>query len=112
MAEKQKMLICGATGFIGRNLLERYCYDEKYSVRAVYNIKPALEQYNVEWVHADLNNIKDVRRVLQDIDIVLQFAATTSGANDIINRPHIHVTDNAIMNSLILLLNDQSSKNC
>ena len=34
--------------------------------------------------------------------MVLQFAATTSGANDIVNRPYIHVTDNAVMNSLIL----------
>ena len=39
---------------------------------------------------------------MNGIDIVLQFAATTSGANDIVNRPYIHVTDNAVMNSLIL----------
>ena len=42
------------------------------------------------------------------MDIVLQFAATTSGANDIINRPYIHVTDNAVMNSLILRECEQS----
>ncbi|MDA1277808.1 MAG: NAD-dependent epimerase/dehydratase family protein, partial [Verrucomicrobia bacterium] len=34
-------------------------------------------------------------------DIVIQAAATTSGAKDIVSRPHIHVTDNAVMNSLL-----------
>ena len=96
------MLICGATGFIGRNLLERYENDDRYEVRAVWNIKPALTQYNVEWVKADLNNVEDVNRVTEGVDVILQFAATTSGANDIVNRPYIHVTDNAVMNSLLL----------
>ena len=30
------------------------------------------------------------------------FPATTSGSADIVNRPYIHVTDNAVMNSLLL----------
>ena len=98
----KKILICGATGFIGRNLLEYYLKQDKYSIRAVYHKRPALKQYNVEWVKADLKNSDDVKKALTDIDIVLQFAATTSGANDIVNRPYIHVTDNAVMNSLIL----------
>ena len=32
----------------------------------------------------------------------MQFAATTSGAKDITERPYIHVTDNAVMNSYLL----------
>tara|TARA_R100000315_G_C5234992_1_gene146466 strand:+ start:1713 stop:2681 length:969 start_codon:yes stop_codon:yes gene_type:complete len=102
MIYKEKILICGATGFIGRNLLEYYIKQNKYSIRAVYHKRPALEEYNVEWIKADLKNPEDVKNALKDVDIVLQFAATTSGANDIVNRPYIHVTDNAIMNSLIL----------
>ena len=99
---KKKMLICGATGFIGRNLLEHYCSTDEYDIRATYHNKPALTEYDVEWVHADLKDANDVKSALKDVDIILQFAATTSGANDIVNRPYIHVTDNAIMNSLIL----------
>jgi GDP-L-fucose synthase len=57
---------------------------------------------NVSWIKADLLDPKDVKAALSGINIVLQFAATTSGANDIVNRPYIHVTDNAVMNSLIL----------
>ena len=32
----------------------------------------------------------------------MQFAATTTGAKDIVSRPYIHVTDNVIMNSYML----------
>lgn len=101
---KKTMLICGATGFIGRNLLEFYSKTNKYDITAVYNRKPPTSEGsdNVKWVKADLLNPSDVKRVLNGVDVVLQFAATTSGANDIINRPYIHVTDNAVMNSLIL----------
>lgn len=96
------MLICGATGFIGRNVLEYFYKKNEYNIRAVYHNRPAIDSIPVEWVYADLNNVDDVKRVFQNVDIVMQFAATTSGAGDIVGRPYIHVTDNAVMNSLIL----------
>ncbi len=99
----KNILICGATGFIGRNLLEFY-NKKDYNITATYfkteSVTP--EYPNVKWVKCDLRNPDDVKSVMNGIDIVLQFAATTSGANDIVNRPYIHVTDNAVMNSLIL----------
>ena len=98
----KKILLCGATGFIGRNLLEYFYGNPGYSIRAVYNNKGLLDEYDVEWVFANLNNPHDVERVMRDVDIVLQFAATTSGAKDITSKPYIHVTDNAVMNSLLL----------
>jgi GDP-L-fucose synthase len=99
----KRILICGATGFIGRNLLDFYYQKNNYNIRAVHFNRPAIEGYDgVEWVKADLRNPESVKQVLQDIDIVLQFAATTSGAKDIMTRPYIHVTDNAVMNSLLL----------
>ena len=99
---KKKILICGATGFIGKNLTEFFSKDKDYDVTAVYHDKLPEYNLNVKWVHADLNNQKDVEKVIDGMDIVLQYAATTSGAGDIVNRPYIHVTDNAVMNSLIL----------
>ena len=99
----KRILICGATGFIGRNLLDYYHQNKNYQIRAIHFNRPAIEGYDgVEWIKADLRNPETVKQVLQDVDVVLQFAATTSGAKDIMTRPYIHVTDNAVMNSLLL----------
>ena len=45
---------------------------------------------------------KSVSNIVKNKDIIIQAAAITSGSKDIINRPHIHIADNAIMNSLLL----------
>lgn len=95
------ILVTGATGFIGRNIAEYYASSGKYRVIGVYNKRPPFEFPNLEWIHADLTQPEDVDRVMSKIDILIQAAATTSGSKDIINRPHIHTTDNAVMNSLL-----------
>ena len=96
-----KILICGATGFIGRNMVEHFLKRSDMEVIGVYNKRPKYDLPNLKWVKADLNNSEDVSRVLDGIDIVIQAAATTSGSKDIVARPYIHVTDNAVMNSLL-----------
>jgi len=97
------ILICGATGFIGRNLLEYYYKQGKYKIIATHYNRPAIDGYDgVKWVNIDLRDPIAVKSILNGVDIVLQFAATTSGSKDIITRPYIHVTDNAVMNSLLL----------
>jgi len=97
------ILICGATGFIGRNLLDFYYKQGKYNIKATHFKRPALKGYDgVEWVHCDLRDSNQVREIVNGVDIILQFAATTTGAKDIVSKPYIHVTDNAVMNSLLL----------
>ncbi|HAI42362.1 MAG TPA: hypothetical protein DCM40_31750, partial [Maribacter sp.] len=51
-----------------------------------------------------LTNREQVKNLFSStqFDIVIQAAATTSGSKDIIEKPYLHVTDNAVMNSLIL----------
>ena len=51
---------------------------------------------------ADLTKNSDVEKAVKDKDIIFQAAAVTSGSKDIVTKPYIHVTDNAVMNSLLL----------
>lgn len=99
---KTKVLICGATGFIGRNLTEQFSKRSDYEVHALRFKRAEYPCANVIWHQADLRHPEDIARVIKDTDILIQAAATTSGAKDIVSRPFIHVTDNAIMNSYLL----------
>lgn len=102
---KKKMLVCGAAGFIGRNVLEHYLRRGGYELYATYHRRrPPAElsrDSRVRFIRADLTRAGDVKKVLRGIDVVVQAAATTSGSRDIVSQPFLHVTDNAVMNSLI-----------
>ena len=57
------ILICGATGFIGRNLLNFYS-NKDYKIRATHFKRPVVDGFkNVEWVKCDLRNPEDVKKV-------------------------------------------------
>ena len=110
MEGNKTILICGATGFIGRNLLEHYYSNGKYKIKATYFNRPIVDGYEgVEWVNCDLRDPNKVREILKNVDIILQFAATTTGAKDIISKPYIHVTDNVVIMifNIIALLQNQ-----
>jgi GDP-L-fucose synthase len=97
-----KILIAGATGFIGSNILN-YFKKTNNSIFALYfKKKPWIKSKNIKWVKGDLKNFDFCKKVTKNIDVVIQCAATTSGAKDIINSPYLHVTDNAVINSYLL----------
>jgi GDP-L-fucose synthase len=98
---KRKVLVCGATGFIGRNITEQLSQRQDLEIHAVRYNRPEYACANVIWHKADLRNPDDIERVMQGMDIVIQAAATTSGSKDIVTRPYIHVTDNAVMNAYL-----------
>ena len=100
--KKLNILICGATGFIGKNMLDHFSKKKNARVFATYHHKNKFKKNNVNWIKIDLCNKVQVDKTLKNIDIVIQAAATTSGSKDIVNKPQIHVTDNAIMNSYIM----------
>ena len=100
----KSILICGASGFIGINLTNYFLSKQsEYDVTLVEHETPLdfVGDY-AQVIKGDLRNPEFVKKALSGIDIVLQFAATTSGSKVIVNTPHVHVTDNAVMNSLIL----------
>lgn len=98
---KMKVVICGATGFIGRNFVEYASRIPEWEVVGVYNKRPPFECSGVTWTQADLTDSAQVDSLLSGVDLLIQAAATTSGSKDAATRPQIHVTDNAVMNSYL-----------
>lgn len=98
----KKILICGGTGFIGRNLVEYFAKKGDVEVYAThFKRNPPQNPANVHFKRIDLTDLNQVHQAVKGMDIVIQAAATTSGAKDTILAPYHHVTDNAVMNSLI-----------
>lgn len=98
---KKKILICGSTGFIGRNIAEAFAENNSFEVYGTYLKSKPLKNPKIKMTKADLTDKNDVNNAIKGMDIVIQTAATTSGAKDIINKPYYHVTDNTIMNALV-----------
>jgi len=102
-----KILVCGATGFMGRNIAERFqnLNHEVYGTTGLSRSKVFpinVPSHNI-W-SIDLTDSGHISEAVGSIkpDVIIQAAATTSGSKDITERPYIHVTDNAVMNSLLL----------
>lgn len=101
---KKTMLICGADGFIGKSALE--FFRDEYDITATLfdREEPRKGRADkVEYVSVDLRNENQVIELFnrKKYDVVLQAAATTTGAKDVVERPYVHVTDNTVMNAWI-----------
>ncbi len=98
---KKKILILGASGFIGYNCLIHFAKNKNYIVSGTYNNNKPKNIKGVKLYKIDLTNIEKIKNIFKGVDILIQAAATTSGAKDILSKPYMHVNDNAIMNSFV-----------
>lgn len=98
----QPVLVTGATGLVGSNLIARLL-SEGAVVRATLHSKPpVVVDQRIEYIRADLTKGEDCRRATQGQRFVFMCAASSSGAATIQATPMVHVTPNAIMNARML----------
>ena len=97
-----RVLVAGATGLIGSNLIKRLL-DEGAHVRAtLYKREPVIVDSRIEYVRCDLRLAQDCARAVEGIQHIHLCAATTSGAAAIAATPMIHVTPNVLINTQML----------
>ena len=101
---KKNILVCGASGFVGTNICKRLMLNKNFRIYAIYfSNKPKIKyNKNIIWIRSDLRQLNNCLKLTKNKDIIIQCAATTSGSNDILLHPYLHVTDNAVMNSYLL----------
>lgn len=100
--KNKKILVAGASGFIGTNLIRKLSALGANVVGSYLNHKPILNLPNVKYIQADFTNYKDCLIATTDIDYVFMTAANTSGAAVMEKTPLSHLTPNVVMNAQIL----------
>ncbi len=97
-----KVLVTGAAGFVGTNLLAALSRRGADIRAVVHDRLPQIEDSSIKFVRADLTSADDCARVAKSREYVFMCAANTSGAAVIEKTPLAHVTPNVIMNTLMM----------
>jgi len=103
----KRILICGADGFMGRNIVEYFHKQVDYDVYGTYHLGSKVVKQNClkgdHLLGIDLTRSDHVGQLFNRVrpDIVIQAAANSSGVKDILSNPVMHVTDTLVMNALV-----------
>lgn len=100
--ENKKVLVTGAAGFIGTNLIKKLSKLGANITGTIHSNSPKQNFNNVKYIKCDLTKHEDCIKVTEDIDYVFMAAANSSGAEIIEKSPLIHLTPNIIMNTRML----------
>jgi UDP-glucose 4-epimerase len=100
--EGQRILVTGASGFIGSHLCLRLCH-ERAEVHAVYRSELPTGPGNQHWWQADLANEAEVRKLVRETrpELIFHLASHVKGAPDL---EHVLPTFQSNLQSTVNLL--------
>lgn len=103
MTTKKRVLVLGASGFVGFSLFDALSKRDDLEVWGTYRSNRYQRiDLRKKLIEADLTDGKIVNEILGlGFDVVIQAAAYSTGAKDAKERPYIQITPNAIVNSLV-----------
>ena len=95
----KKILITGATGHIGKNLIPALL-KKKYKLLCVYNKKlPLIKKRNIKWIKCDLKNSKIPLKKNEKLFCTIHLCGVTSGSN-VSDSEFFHINEQTLINSL------------
>jgi nucleoside-diphosphate-sugar epimerase len=107
---RQKVLVTGASGFIGSHLCHRLI-EEQAEVHAVYRTQAPRKESQLRWWQADLSDPGAVRSLFRDIrpDVIFHLASHVKGAP---NLEHVLPTFHSNLQSTVNLLTLAAETGC
>jgi nucleoside-diphosphate-sugar epimerase len=102
--DNKNIFLAGSTGLVGtaiiNGVLTRYPLTE---IRAAYHHKePFIKNERVTYVQGDLTSRSECKSMVSGCDCAIMSAAKTSGAAVLTEQPWQQVTENAVMNTVML----------
>lgn len=98
----KRVLVAGASGFIGTNLVRKLVSLGAIVRGGIYENPPQEVLSGVEYLKYDLLKMENCFKVTKDMDYVFMAAANSSGAAVMETTPLVHLTPNVVMNSQML----------
>lgn len=98
----KKVLVAGASGFVGTNLTQRLLGLGASVTGSYYTRPPSENTQSINYIKSDFTSYDDCLKATENIDYVFMAAANTSGAEVIEKTPLVHLTPNVIMNAQML----------
>ena len=100
--EGKKVLVCGGAGFVGTNTILALLELGADVVATRHSSSPQIEDSRIEWRQCDLTTAAGCAEAVAGCQLVINAAASTSGASVIQDTPLVHVTPNVLLNTLLL----------
>jgi uncharacterized protein YbjT (DUF2867 family) len=75
---KPKLLIVGASGFVGEKLSERLLLKNEFEIYGISRSKRQIEVGKINWIKTDLYNSKEIENALIDIDYAIYLVHSMS----------------------------------
>jgi len=97
-----RIAVLGATGLVGRHLVEALFDGGATEVMATHRVRPNFERTGLEWRRADLMKLGEARAALEGVNVVLHCAGRLSTTAELRRDPISSVTDTLRIGSNVL----------
>ena len=106
----KKILITGASGFIGRNLAKRLC-DLGAEVHATSRVERVSDRKNLKWWTGSFDDYETSRKILGEVkpDIICHLAGEVTAANDV---RFVMSTYHSLLTSTVNILTQAAEMGC
>ena len=102
--DNKNIFLAGSSGLAGTAIIKWLLrYYPSIKIRAAYHhTEPFIKDDRIRCVQGDLSILSDCKRMVRGCDCAIMAAAKTSGAAVLTKQPWQQVTDNAVMNTVML----------